>query len=175
MKLGDRLKAKLARALRRYRFAKHRPKRFSKAEIARRRHRVTKWTKALSYLRKVQARRRSARAGRAWGGSRAVTNEIIRHMEKIRPGVVVTSRKRWETFGNPSSDHYMGNKTADAVDFALANDYGAARQLAARMGGSWGQDYGSFHVKRNGKWFRVQLIAGTHGTGPHLHAGVAAL
>lgn len=106
---------------------------------------------------------------RRWGGSRAVTNEIIRIVKGRAP---VTSRKRVETFGNPGSDHHVLQRTADAVDFGIANAYDLAREIARKLGGSWDGDYDSFTIVRKGKSYRVQQIAGTHGTGPHLHCGV---
>lgn len=105
----------------------------------------------------------------AWAGSRGVTNEVIRIVNGRAP---ITSRKRWELFNNPSSDHYMLNRTADAVDFGTASNYELANEIARKLGGSWSGDYDSFIITRKGKQFRVQIIAGTHGTGPHLHVGV---
>lgn len=89
---------------------------------------------------------------------------------------LVTSGKRWETYGNPGSDHYAGNKTASARDFALNNDQSMARLLYAALTGnkpaSWPGDYADFYISRHGATFRIQIIAATHGTGPHLHVGV---
>jgi hypothetical protein len=104
-----------------------------------------------------------------WGGSRGVTNEIIRIVGGRAP---VTSRKRVETFGNPGSDHHVSQRTADAVDFGIANAYNLAREIARKLGGTWNGDYDSFTIVRKGKTFRVQGIAAVHGTGPHLHYGV---
>lgn len=109
------------------------------------------------------------REGGSWGGCRTVTNEVIRIVGGRAP---VTSRKRWELYGNPDSDHYMGNKTADAVDFGISTAYSLGREIGQRLGGAWSYDYQSFYVVRNGRRYRVQIIAGTHGTGPHLHVGV---
>jgi len=66
------------------------------------------------------------------------------------------SEKRVETYGNPGSDHHVSQTNAFAIDFLLVNDYDAAS---------------AFYVKRGGNTFRIQIIAGTHGTGPHLHVG----
>jgi hypothetical protein len=104
-----------------------------------------------------------------WGGSRAVTNEVIRIVDGR---VGISSRKRDETYGNPDSDHHVSQKSADAVDFLTGENYALAREIAQRLGGSWSGDYDSFIIQRNGKLYRVQIIAGTHGTGPHLHVGV---
>lgn len=110
-----------------------------------------------------------------WGGSRAVTNEIVRIVGKRAP---VTSRKRAASDplskANPGSDHNEANTLADAVDFGIAEAYALARELAAKLGApnQWSGDYDSFTVRRNGHSYRVQIIAGTHGTGPHLHVGV---
>lgn len=108
-----------------------------------------------------------------YGGSRGVINEVIRIVGDRAP---ITSRKRPANHplsrANPSSDHNEANRTADAVDFGIANAYDLAREIAARLGGKWTKDYESFVIRRNGKRYRVQIIAGTHGTGPHLHVGV---
>ena len=118
------------------------------------------------------ARRKALRTPKwswLWGGSRGVVNEVI---SVVNGRVPITSRKRWATFGNPGSDHHMSQRSADAVDFATANNYALAREIARKLGGSWSGDYDSFYITRKGRRYRVQIIAGTHGTGPHLHVGV---
>lgn len=119
------------------------------------------------FRRKLKEEKLTARL---WGGSRAVTNEVIR----IVNGRAATgSRKRWATFGNPDSDHHMSQRTADAIDFLIGEAHWLKNEISRKLGGpSTLADYGSFVITRNGKRFRVQLIAGTHGTGPHLHCGV---
>lgn len=120
-----------------------------------------------------------------WAFCRGVTNRIIDIVVDIKhPNWgpvrkrayriwVVSSRKRWELFGNPDSDHYRGNKTADAVDFRLAEDFATRDRVMRRLGVSGPiVDYGHYWITHNGGRFRVQPIAGTHGTGPHLHFGV---
>lgn len=104
-----------------------------------------------------------------WGGSRQVTEEVIRIVGGRAP---VTSRKRTSTLGNPSSDHYTGNTTADAVDFGIGNAHSLADEIGRRLGIGNITDYASYYISRNGLRFRVQIIASTHGTGPHLHVGV---
>ncbi len=108
--------------------------------------------------------------GNAWGGCRRITNRMIRIVgERAR----VTSRKRSETYGNPGSDHHISQKRADAVDFGIANAYALADEIARELGGpSDIDDYENFVIEDEGDRFRIQLIAGTHGTGPHLHGGV---
>lgn len=119
------------------------------------------------------ARRRALRTPSwswAWGGSRGVTDEVVRI---VNGRVPITSRKRWATFGNPGSDHHMSQVWADAVDFGTANNHALKNEISRRLGGpSTLADYGNFYITRQGKRFRVQIIAGTHGTGPHLHVGV---
>lgn len=111
----------------------------------------------------------------AWGGSKSIVQNEVMPIAKKR-GITPTSAKRWETFGNPSSDHYMLNTTAFAKDFATTNNYTFAKaifsKLTGRPGSEWGGDYSFFYISRAGRSFRVQIIAGTHGTGPHLHIGV---
>lgn len=104
-----------------------------------------------------------------WGGARTVTNEITGIVAGRAP---ITSRKRMATFGNPGSDHHVSQKHADAVDFGVAEAHSLKNEISRRLGGpSPLADYGSFNVRRNGRTYRVQIIAGTHGTGPHLHCG----
>lgn len=115
---------------------------------------------------------RLVREGAAWGGCRGVTNEVIRFVAQDSPGIPVTSRKRVALFGNPGSDHHVSQLRADAVDFGTANNYGLGVRIAHHLGGSWSRDYESFEIRYDGRRYRVQIIAGTHGTGPHLHVGV---
>lgn len=109
-----------------------------------------------------------------WGGSESVEREIEAVVEKKR-GECSGSEKRAATdplsVGNPSSDHNAANTTSYAIDFYLVADYETAYAIAAHFDAEWAGDYDSFYVERGGRTFRVQLIAGTHGTGPHLHTG----
>lgn len=107
-----------------------------------------------------------------WGGSESVGREIEWFVEeKLGRGNVSGSEKREETYGNPGSDHHVSQTNAFAIDFLLVNDYDAATRIAAYFGVDWAGDYSAFYVKRGGHTFRIQIIAGTHGTGPHLHVG----
>lgn len=107
-----------------------------------------------------------------WGGSESVGREIEWFVEeKLGRGNVSGSEKRVETYGNPGSDHHVSQTNAFAIDFLLVNDYDAATRIAAYFGVDWAGDYSAFYVKRGGNTFRIQIIAGTHGTGPHLHVG----
>jgi hypothetical protein len=175
VKKGERIKAALKRARSRYLFRKHRPARFSRAERKEYKRRFFSWKRKLEAFRRELARKRVAKAEAAaeaalWGGSRVVTNEVIRIVGNRAP---VTSRKRTETFGNPGSDHHVSQTTADAVDFGIGEAHWLKNEISRKLGGPASlPDYGSFGVTRNGRRFRVQLIAGTHGTGPHLHVGV---
>ena len=119
--------------------------------------------------------RRRRRSNARWAGSRFFTNRAIEHIDRIRNRPTITSRKRLTAFGNPQSDHWIRNRTADAVDFALVNDHAAATSLARRLGWDGGgtfPDFGTWTTTRDGATYHHQLIAGTHGTGPHLHYGV---
>src|SRR5688572_19016541 len=117
-----------------------------------------------------------------WGHCRGLTNRIIdiavdvtkprfvpKRLWRIR---LVSSRKRWATFGNPGSDHHRSQRTADAVDFRLTNDYATRDKIMWRLGVKDRiSDYGNYVVTHNGRRFRVQPIAQNHGIGPHLHFG----
>lgn len=93
-----------------------------------------------------------------------------------RHGIPRTSAKRWATYGNPGSDHWRGNLTAYAEDYGTANNHELADKIGRKLGivkkGEHVQDYRAYYIRRGGKRFRVQIIAATHGTGPHLHVGV---
>ena len=130
--------------------------------------------------------RRDRYRDKRWGGCRGLTNRIIDiAVDVTKPrGVpkrawriyLVSSRKRWALFGNPGSDHYRGNRTADAVDFRLVNDSVTRDKIMRRLGVTEKiLDYGNYVAEHNGRRFRVQPIAQQHGTGPHLHVGVKAL
>jgi hypothetical protein len=145
------------------------------AAVKRRRQRVEIRTRQLRGARRKleQAKQALARARRdsgLWGGSRAVTNEVI---DIVNGRASISSRKRTATFGNPGSDHHVSQLLADAVDFRIAEAHWLKNEISRRLGGpSVLPDFGSFTIRRNGRTFRVQIIAGTHGTGPHLHVGV---
>ena len=121
-----------------------------------------------------QALARVVKRDAQWGGSRGVTNEVIRIVDgRAR----VTSRKRSArhplSLANPGSDHSAGNALADAVDFGIAEAHGLKHEISRRLGGpATLEDFHSFTTRRGGHAYRVQIIAGTHGTGPHLHVGV---
>lgn len=113
----------------------------------------------------------------SYSGSASFIDIIIMPIYS-RYGIPPTSRKRWETFGNPSSDHYAGNYSADALDGGIAN----AQWLHAKIRDEFRRkgvplspdpaDYRMCYCTANGARFRFQGIAATHGTGPHYHAGV---
>lgn len=111
------------------------------------------------------------------GSTAIIKYEVIPILEMA--GVPVTSRKRWETFGNPSSDHYKGNRDADAVDGGTAENHSLADTIKRALTDdphANAVDYEEFIIVRahtgSPEEYRVQIIAGTHGTGPHIHIGV---
>lgn len=141
-------------------------------------HMLTAAKELLSKRRKqvAEAERVVARhsASTQFGGSRAVTDEVVRIVGGRAP---VTSRKRPAnhplSIGNPSSDHSGQNTLADAVDFGIAEAHSLKNEISRKLGGpAQLADFGSFVTRRNGHSYRVQIIAGNHGTGPHLHVGV---
>jgi DNA gyrase/topoisomerase IV subunit A len=107
-----------------------------------------------------------------WGGCEDIlASEVV--PVAAAAGVASTSGKRSETFGNPDSDHHTSQTTASARDFATANNYGLRDQIMRALGVTGAiSDYGAYYIERAGRTFRVQPIAGTHGTGPHLHIGI---
>lgn len=124
--------------------------------------------------RKRKARKRllSALPGPPfWGGSARILRKEVRPVVR-KHGIAKTSSKRWATYGNPSSDHYRGNLTAFADDYATANNHALADEIGRELGIGNVGDYENNYITRRGRRYRVQIIAGTHGTGPHLHVGV---
>lgn len=136
---------------------------------------IPRRTRLAGAKRRAAQRRRAKRSSTSWnglwGGSRTVTNEVISIVRDVNSGIPITSRKR--SWGSWGSDHNVAQARADAVDFGTANNHWLKNKISRSLGGPVQlRDYGSFHITRNGKRFRVQIIAGTHGTGPHLHVGV---
>lgn len=107
-----------------------------------------------------------------WGGAEdIIRNEVVPVARAA--GVGSTSGKRTATYGNPGSDHHVSQTLASARDFGTANNYALRNRIMRRLGVTSAiRDYGSYYIKRGGHTFRVQPIAGTHGTGPHLHIGI---
>lgn len=106
----------------------------------------------------------------AWGGSQSVIEEIV--FPVVPDSIPLTSTKRTETYGNPTSDHHVSQTTAYAADFGTANNYGLADEIGKALGIGPVDDYALYYRSFGGHTFRIQIIAGTHGTGPHLHVGV---
>lgn len=107
-----------------------------------------------------------------WGGSQSFFEAIVIPILD-KHGVPVTSTKRWETYGNPDSDHYNGNTTAYAVDGGIGEAYWLRDECARAVLGRAVSDYElAYFTAPNGVQFRYQAIAATHGTGPHLHQGI---
>lgn len=119
--------------------------------------------------------RRRRLSNRMWGGCRFYTNRAIEAVDRRIP---ITSRKRFELFGNRGSDHFFLNRRADAVDRGAANSRSNAVRIARACGHPNPEavtDFGTWTTSRNGRRFQHQLIWSTHGTGPHLHYGVHRL
>lgn len=108
----------------------------------------------------------------SWGGSDQVLERVA--VPKVRElrGVDPNSAKRSESYGNPGSDHHTSQTNASARDWPIANDY-STRNAVMRAYGVEAviHDYGNYYIYVDGTRFRLQPIAGTHGTGPHFHLG----
>lgn len=134
---------------------------------------------AVRAIRRLRKQRRKLVADRfKYKGATAIIKyEVIPILHAA--GVPVTSRKRWETFGNPSSDHWKGNKDADAVDggtFVENDELGSAIVTALKQRKSTMTAFAEFTIDRShtgsAETYRVQVITEEHGTGPHIHIGV---
>jgi hypothetical protein len=111
------------------------------------------------------------------GATAIVVFEIIPVLHAA--GVPVTSRKRWATFGNPGSDHYLGNKDADAADggtHSNNDELGGEVVTALKNRKTTMSGFTEFTITRSHtgseETYRVQVITEQHGTGPHIHNGV---
>lgn len=133
---------------------------------ARKRH-----SRAVRYLRRLIRKARRERLKRAWGGSKWIVRREVWPVVRDH-GIRRTSAKRRETFGNPGSDHFIGNRKSYAEDYATASNYALADEIGRALGVGNVSDYTHYFIHRRGHVYRVQVIAGTHGTGPHLHVGV---
>lgn len=129
-------------------------------------------------LRALKKRRRRLRRDR-WkmkGSTAIIKYEVIPAYEAA--GVSVTSRKRWGLFGNPSSDHYFGNRDADAADGGTFNDndeLGSEVATVLKNEPATVNGFAEFTITRShtgsAETYRIQVITEQHGTGPHIHTG----
>lgn len=116
--------------------------------------------------------RRRRVSNKMWGGCRYYTNRAIEAVPRVVP---ITSRKRFDAFGNRGSDHFYLNVRADAVDRGISNSRVNAIWIARACGHpspAHITDYGTWTTTRHGRRYQHQLIWSTHGSGPHLHYGV---
>lgn len=129
-------------------------------------------------IRALKRRRRELRKDRFKneGATAVIKYEVIPIYEAA--GVPVTSRKRWETFGNWLSDHWFGNKDADAADGAThADNDELGGQVVSNLKNrkSTMNGFIEFEIQRSHtgstETYRIQVITEEHGTGPHIHSG----
>lgn len=130
-------------------------------------------------IRVLKKRRRALRKDRfkMKGSTAIIKYEVIPVLHAN--GIPVTSRKRWATFGNPSSDHFMGNRDADAVDGGtFSNNNAVGNQIVNALRNTKGSrmsGFVEFEIERShtgsAETYRIQVITEPHGTGPHLHTG----
>lgn len=113
-----------------------------------------------------------------WGGSRDVMDRFVVPVYQ-RHGIPITSRKRAAndplSISNPGSDHNEANVLADALDGGIANAYSVGDEVGEAVGVGSVDDYVTENFVVDGHTYRIQVIAGTHGTGPHLHTGIARI
>lgn len=106
-----------------------------------------------------------------WGGCEDILlNEVVPLFQAA--GLYRNSGKRTATYGNPDSDHHVSQVIASAADCPTANNTTLRNQIAQGLGiASSVTDFTAYYITRNGRRYRLQFIAATHGTGPHLHVG----
>lgn len=133
---------------------------------------------AVRRIRALKKRRRKLRKDRfkMKGATAIIKYEVVPVL--VAAGVPVTSRKRWNPFGNLSSDHFFGNRDADAVDGGTFNnndELGSEVVTALKNRRSSMSGFIEFEIKRSHtgseETYRIQVITAQHGTGPHIHAG----
>lgn len=135
---------------------------------------------AVQAIRTLKKRRRKLRRDRfkMKGSTAIIKYEVIPALQAA--GVQVTSRKRWATFGNTSSDHWLGNSDADAADGAThSNNDELGSEIKAVLTDdpdATMDGFAEFTIVRahtgSPETYRVQIITEPHGTGPHIHNGV---
>jgi hypothetical protein len=107
-----------------------------------------------------------------WGGGQSVLErEAVPTLNNY--GAWISSRKRTSTLGNPSSDHYVGNVCAYAVDAATTSGADDAHAVARKLGigGFSTGNYNSYYISRCGKRFRIQILWAVSGHWDHVHVG----
>ncbi len=113
-----------------------------------------------------------------WGGCRDIIDRVVVPIIH-RHGWAITSRKRPAndplSLANPGSEHNMANVLSDAIDAGTANNYAGADEIGNALGVGDVADYVFEFFDVDGHTYRVQIIAGTHGTGPHLHTGLTRI
>jgi hypothetical protein len=132
----------------------------------------------------IQRRRRERRQRRKrkidtspydphWGGSEDILRREVLPVAASM-GFARHSGKRDEDYGNPGSDHHVSQPIASAGDFPPSISLAVA--IAKRLGigyRGYADDYKLYYIQRDGHTYRVQIIASNHGTGPHVHVGIA--
>jgi hypothetical protein len=108
-----------------------------------------------------------------WSGGASICEREVVPVAS-RYGAPITSRKRTTTLGNPSSDHYVGNTTAYAVDIGTFNGAPIAHAIAKALGisGYSTGNYNGYYIQRCSKTFRVQILWAVSGHYDHVHCGV---
>lgn len=114
----------------------------------------------------------SARPGHPhWGGSDDILSNEVDPIARKR-GLHPNSAKRTDCYGNCASDHHTSQSYASARDYPTANNHALKNRIALQVVGRSVADYEDVYFRRAGRTYRFQAIAGTHGTGPHLHIGI---
>lgn len=117
--------------------------------------------------------------GKGWGGSEGVADTAKRIAKRM--GLPVTSQKRTlaETLrvgSTTASDHYVGNRTAFAVDFGVSGSRGDtfARALCKAYGipTSAIGTFNGYYRRYDGVTFRLQLLWRVSGHYDHVHIGI---
>lgn len=106
-----------------------------------------------------------------WGGSDDILELEVEPIARLK-GFEPNSAKRSACYGNCGSDHHTSQTYASARDFPTVNNHALAQEIRTRLAGGLHRDYEHFYFTRNNRRYRGQIIAQTHGTGPHLHVGI---
>lgn len=110
-----------------------------------------------------------------WGGSRYVIEETLPVARRY--GAPLTSTKRAASHplsrSNPGSDHNTANVRAYAHDYATWRPGPLSTAIRRHFGNmtSGVGTYAAIYVRRGGRVYRVQTLAGVRGHHDHQHSG----
>lgn len=116
----------------------------------------------------------------AWGGTKSIFDQLVtpvlRH-HGVPPGSQQDNqiKRDYDTVDGPGmSDHYVGNRTAYAVDYPTYHGEAAARAAARALGiDDWRPgSYASYVRTIDGERFSIQILWAVPDHYDHVHIGI---